>query len=448
MSTTRRRMPIRRPKRQRGEDQRRRSNPRTYRPHWKRDLVEPPPDQVPPPYVSIDDVPRDLLERAYHKKLFVDRFVREGCPRGKLVEYAEQAAKAMKLGPDDVPPYTTLRGWVHRFRTWGLLGLVDRVRQAREKGPFERTLDTWIVAAVVGGRLTYAAARRLIKRLLPQGAWRPSESTVARRVKRYVAENPQVLQLAELGADGFRTRFRLAFPDHPLPPGLRFAIDTTPADLVARVPDLTDSTGWRLVRVFLTLILDEGSRRLLTFNLSLWPVDSQIMLGVLRRVVIPSANYPGLPTVPLPPEIRMDAGPEYLGGFRRTMEVMGVENYVGRTAEENGRIERLFRTIKDSALGGLPGFIPNHKVTTGYVKTDSEGRRKLSQLKYEPIRLSIPQSMVKTLPELEAHLHAWAVAYNRRAHSAFRSSDRALQGLRLIQQALHDPHSLEQEISR
>ena len=446
MSTTRRRSPIRRPKRRSGEDQRRRSNPRKYRSHWTRDLVEPPPGQLPPSYVSIDEAPRDLLHRAYEKKLFIDRFVREGCPRGKLVEYAEQAAHAVKL--DEVPPYTTLRDWVHRYRTWGLLGLVDRVRQGREKGPFERTLDTWIVAAVVGGRLTYAGARRLIKRLLPQGVGCPSESTVARRVKRYVAANPQVLKLAELGPDGFRTRFRLAFPDHPLPPGLRFAIDTTPADLVARVPDLTDSTGWRLVRVFLTLILDEGSRRLLTFNLSLWPVDSQILLGVLRRVVIPGANYPGLATVQLPPEIRMDAGPEYLGGFRKTIEVMGVEDYVGRTPEENGRVERLFKTIKDSALGGLPGFIPNHKVTTGYVKTDSEARRKLSQLKYEPIRLSIPQSMVKTVPELEAHLHAWAVAYNRRDHTAFRTSDRALQGLRLIQQALHDPHSLEQEISQ
>lgn len=446
MSTTRRRKPIRRRNRRRGEDQRRRSNPRQYRAHWTRDLVEPPPDQLPPSFASIDEAPRDLLDRAHQKKLLINRFVREDCPRGRLVEYARQAAHAMSADPDDVPAYTTLRDWVHRYRTWGLLGLVDRVRKAPEKTQADRLLDTWIVAAVIGGRLSYTEARKLIRRLLPRGAWCPSESTIARRIRRYVAVNPQVKELSKLGADGFRSRFRLAFPAHSLPPGLRFAIDTTPADLVARVPDLTDETGWRLVRVFLTLVVDEGSRRILTFNLSLWPVDSQILLGVLRKVVVPGAGYPGLPTVPMPPEIRTDAGPEYLGAFRTTIQAAGITDYVGRSPEENGRVEKLFRTLKDQALGGLPGFTPNHEVTDGYVKTASEGHRKLTQLKYEPIRLSIPQSMVKTVPELEAHLHAWAVAYNRRPHSAFRSSDRALQGLRLIQKALHEPKTLTEEI--
>lgn len=447
MSSSTKERPIRRRARRVGEDQVRRSRPQ-YRKHWTRDLTEPPPGERPPAYATVDEAPRPLVARAKRKYQLIERFVREACPRGKLEEYAEAAARAAGQDPEEtVPPYTTLRGWVLRHLTWGLPGLVDRRREGQEKTPLEILMRSWVIAAKIGGRLTYGQTTNLLHSLLPEGVWHPSESTIRRWITAYVAQNPGVRVLSQLGEDGYRSRYRLAFPGHSLPPGVRFAIDTTPPDLVVRVPDLTSETNWTLVRVFLTWIIDEGSRMSLTFNISLWPVDSQILLGTLRKVLVPGANYPGLPTVSPPPEIRMDAGSEYLGGFRQTMTDLGIRTQVGNVPELNGRVERMFRSINEGALGGLPGYTPTQSATPGYIKSSSEGRRQLSQLKYEPVRVSIPESTVLTLPELEAHLHAWAIAHNARPHSAFRTSDQALNGLRRIQQAIHSPHTLCQEIS-
>lgn len=447
MSTHRRSKPIRRRARRTGENQARRSRP-PYRQHWARDLRKPPAGERPPAYATVDEAPRPLVGRAMEKHRLIERFVRDGCPRGKLEEYAEAAARAAGQDPEEVvPPYTTLRGWVIRCRAWGLRGLVDRTRESQEEDARRILMRSWAIAANIGGRLTFGQTTDLLHSLLPEGEWHPSTSTVRRWIRAYEAENPSVRVLAKLGEDGFRSRYRLAFPGRSLPPGVRFAIDTTPPDLIVRVPNLTPDRDWTLVRAFLTLILDEGSRKVLTFNLSLWPVDSQILLGTLRKILVPGANYPGLPTVPVPPEMRMDAGPEYLGGFRDTIKNLGIQNYVSNTPEENGRVERIFKSCKDGALGGLPGYTPTQSPTHGYIKSTSEGRRQLTQLKYEPIRVSIPEEMVLTLPELEAHLHAWALAHNARPHTSFRTSDQALFGLRKIQQAIHSPHTLCQETS-
>ena len=440
MSRNRKRKPIRRRGRRRGEAQRRRSQPGEYRPHWTRDLAASPPGHDPPPFQDEQEVPRDLLERAHQKRTLIQRFVQEGCPRGMLVVYAEQAAEAMNWAQEDMPAYTTLCGWVHRYRTWGILGLVDRVRRSPQSDVFTAIMRSWAIAAVVGGRLSYRRVKELLKSLLPDGARCPSVSTIRRWFKDYEVRNPKIRELAKLGPDGFRSRFRLAFPADTLPPGLRSAIDTSPGDLVVRVPDLTAETGWRLMRAFLTLVVDEGSRRLLTFNLSLWPVDSRVLLGVLRRVLVPGQNYPGLPTVSVPPEIRIDAGPEYLKGFWDTVKGLGIRPLVATTPEENARVERLFRSVKEGALGGLPGYMPTQRVESRYRKPGTGKGPRLTELRYEPVRLSIPEDMVRTLPELEAHLHAWALIYNQKPHSSLSTSDQALRSLKWIQQGLHGRH--------
>ena len=444
MARQRSETPTRRRGRREGEAQERRSQPGSYRDQWTRDLVDPPAGLRPPAYECWDDVPADLKERAREKEKFVQKFVNEGCPRGKLMEYARKSAEG--LGIDEVPPYTTLRDWAHRLRHWGRLGLADSTRDGSSRRLLDDREDEWIAAAVVGGRHSITAAHKVLERLLkPQGVQCPSRWTVARRVEEYKAKDPQIDKLSKAGREGFRERFRLAFPSHGLPPGVRFAIDSTVADIYARVPDVTAESGWRAFRPALTVIMDEGSRLALTYNLSLWAVDSSILLGTLRKACVPGANYPGLPEVSLAPEIRLDAGPEYLGTFRETLKDMGVELLVGDVPEDNGRVERLIQTITTSVFSDLPGYTPIHKATDCYVPTVREADRTLRDLRYEPIRLSIPETALPTLAELDALIHAKLIAYNETPHPRFQTSSPALQRLKLVQKAVLNPDMLMEE---
>lgn len=343
----------------------------------------------------------------------------------------------------EVPPYTTLRDWAHRYQHWGWLGLVDAVRDGTSRRVLTDMEAEWMIAAVVGGRHSYSAAHRILGRLLePQGKECPSRWTVARRVREYLATNPHVERLSKTGRAGFRERFRMAFPSRGVMPGVRFAIDSTVLDHVVRVPDDTEECGWRPLRPALTLISDEGSRTALTYNLSMWAVDSGIAVGTLRRVCVPGANYPGLPSLPLPPEIRLDAGPEYAGAFRKTLKGLGVSFEVGDEPEDNGRIERLIQTVNSSALSGLPGYAPIHEAKSCYVPTAQESDRTLRQLRYEPIRLPVPVMELPTLAEADAKIHACLLAYNQRPHPWFGTSGRALRRLKVLQRVVLNPDAL------
>lgn len=381
--------------------------------HWA-DPVTNPKDLPPPAYTTLEDVPEHILERGIAKLAWIQRFLNEGCPRGRMMQFARAYAETLP-GNVEPPPDSTLRGWIHRHRHFGLLGLMDAVPEQSRRVLTTETEDE--IAVLRFGAKQGPAA--VLKELQDLGGESPSYSTVRRAIRKLERENPHLAVLVDQGVPGYKNTLRLALAGGRFPAGTHVAVDSTTADILIRMPDRNAPDGWIARRPALTVVEDIGSRALLSFNLSLFAVDSGIILSTFRRGVMQEATYPGLVSLPtLPRRVYVDKGAEHQGEFKAMLEKWGVEIKSGRPEEpeENARVERLIGTLTSEVFKPEPGYSKNHEVFDPYADPDKESRRRFAQLKYAPIRTEIPIKALLTLAQLEHKILSWAIGYNLRSH--------------------------------
>lgn len=382
-----------------------------------------------PKFTDLSLVPTDLVQRATSDKLpWIQRYVREGRPRGRVEEYAAAAKEALRLD-GDVPPYATLMTWAYRYERFGILGLVDSV--ASHAGASYALTDdakNLIRVAIIGGKQSITAARAFLIRHLGAA---PSYNTVLREVHRLRRFEAHLYAMSQNGLGYFKNVFRLAIAQDALPAGYRYEIDSTVADIWVRVPDPAHPGDWLAVRPVLTVVQDSGSRAFLAYNLSLSAVDSGIVLGTLQRAVDPAFNYPGLISLGVPAEVAVDKGAEHRGQFIEVMGKLGVTVINGIPNEPQGRakVERIIGTITTELFSGLRGYSPVHKQLDPYAPADADAKRTLTRLKYERPRLELMVEQLLTLPALDARILAWGGLYNDRPHRGLPSDSPELRRL-------------------
>lgn len=419
---------------------RRRTSVERYREAWSADAAAPQSTYV-PAHSQLSDVPLNLVMRAAREKLpWVRRFVAEGCPWGHLRRYAEDYADAMGIPRSEVPPYTTLNTWAHRYKEYGLRGLVDRVRKDAES---YRALTTEqeheLEIGLFGGKANYSSlAQMLAARSSDEEI--PSYHTVRRAARRLEERDPHLAAIARHGLLWWRNHYRLALSHGVLPGGYRLSVDSTVADIWVRIPDQSLPEGWRPIRPVLTVVTDVGTRLWAAFNLSLVAVDSGIICGTFLRACnqdVQDEVHPGLISPGIPFEVCLDQGSEHRGGFRKLLDLLGVEVVPGREnePEAHAHVERLIETITQQLFRLLPGFSETHKVFNPYAPPEADAKRRVRDLKYDPYRLELPVTSLSTLDELEERILAWATVYNHRPHSGLPAESVALQ--QMIRASLH-----------
>jgi transposase InsO family protein len=384
-----------------------------------------------PMFVEVSLAPSDLVQRAVKNKLpWIKRYLKEGCPRGKLMPFAEEARVAAGLD-GEVPPESTLRTWVRRYKQFGIGGLIDSVASGAGKSlVLGEEGEVLLVAAVLGGGQTVEAARAFIVRH-SGGKIKPSYNTVRRAVLRLRRDKAHLFAMARNGPVYFRNVFRMAVAQGALPAGYRYEIDSTVADIWVRVPDPKNPGKWVAVRPVLTVIQDTGSRAILAFGFSLAAVDSGIVLGTFRRAVDQACNYPGLVSLGLPVEVAVDRGSEHRGAFLRAMETLGVTVIAGIPNEPQGQahVERVLGTITSEVFAHQIGYSRTQKRFDPYAPADADAKRSLSSLKYDTYRPEILGEQLLTLPQLEAKVLGWASVYNDRSHQGLPSDSPELRRL-------------------
>lgn len=368
-----------------------------------------------PVYANLSAAPDALVQRAMLGKLgFIQRFLAEGCPRGRMMEYARLHAEASGLKADAIPPYTTLHTWVQRVRTYGAPGLVD---QPRRDAGVSRTVRGEALTAVECGLANGHGPSRILhtlSRVLDGDL--PKYDAVRRELRRMEREEPLLAALAKRGPTAFRDLIELTTTFPVVPGGMRLSIDSTVLDRWVRVPD--GNGGWRPIRPVLTVVEDIGSRLLVTFNLSLFPIDSGICAAVLGRALNSRQNYPELLSVGVPYEITLDKGAEHQGQFLAMLRTLQIEVVPRNDNSPRGgaHVERLIGTITTEVCPNQLGYSKTERIIDPYAPSDRDTKRNLAQLKFEPFKLDIPVSSLATLSELEVELLAWATIYNARPH--------------------------------
>lgn len=398
---------------------------KSYRTAWQVPKGQAVPDRLRRPAVgSLSMAPDKLQARALEKYAWIQKFVMAGCPRGMLEVYARERL-ALGTAGLVVPRYSTLRFWVERFIAFGFAGLVDtpagrRQCPPRTKGkrdaltPSERE----VVETTALSNETATVIARLAARGQPARA-RTIYHAVRRLRLNLRAKQPHAAVIAAEGRAGHRARNELAIPRPALPAGLRLTIDSTTLDHWIQAPG-EDLCRIIAMRPTITIVADEGSRRIITFGVFLRPVTSDILRSLMARAFVPGRNWPGLPTVQIPLEMNADLGSEHQKEFLAAMKLLGVRSVKRAPSAPKGgaRVERLHETLQTSVLAHEIGYSKRHSPVDEAKPYVDRKERRMSDLYYEPFRLEVKKEDLLSLRELEEKVRAWAVRYNDTPHQA------------------------------
>lgn len=278
----------------------------------------------------------------------------------------------------------TAQRWVQRYRAQGLVGLARRPRPDRGMTAFPPELIGLIEGlALQRPRPTAAAIHRRIIDVAKEHGWpAPSYATVAGVVRRL---DPALACLAHEGAKRYRERFDPVHRREADGPNAIWQADHTQLDLWVR-----DERG-RPVKPWLTVILDDYSRAVAGFRLSLAGPSALQTALVLRDAILPKPD-PRWHVCGIPASFYTDHGSDFtsrhLAQVAADLEMVLVFSTIGQP-RGRGRIERFFQTVSQLCLCTLPGYAPP----------------------------GTPPATLLTLAELEDRLHRFVVAdYHQRLH--------------------------------
>jgi putative transposase len=201
-------------------------------------------------------------------------------------------------------------------------------------------------------RLSAAAIQRQVAKVASEQGWAvPGYSTVYALIRRL---DPALVTLAHEGAKAYKDAFDLLYRREAARPNEVWQADHTPLDLWA----LGD--GGKPVRPWLTVILDDYSRAVAAYRLSV-STPSALQTALALRDAIWRKADPRWHVCGIPEVFYTDHGSDFTS---RHLEQVGADLKMRLVFSEvgqprgRGRIERFFETVNQMCLSTLPGYAP------------------------------------------------------------------------------------------
>lgn len=288
----------------------------------------------------------------------------------------------------------TVERWVARYRRDGLTGLVRAPRVDRGQRRFPGDLIGLIEGLALRKPPPTAAAiyRQVITVSEREGWLPPSYSTVYAVIRQL---DPALVTLAHEGTKAYRLAFDLLHRREATGPNDLWQADHTPLDLWVR-----DEHGTP-VRPWLTVILDDYSRAVASYRLSL-SGPTALNTALALRDAIGRKSDPRWHVCGIPQTFYTDHGSDFTSHH---IEQVALDLKMVLVFSEpgmprgRGRIERFFQTINQLFLCTLPGYAPHG---------------------------APPPGTLLTVPELEVRLRDFLLDdYHHRIHSETRTAPQA-----------------------
>lgn len=250
-------------------------------------------------------------------------------------------------------PLRTAQRWVAQYRQLGLAGIARTHRRDRGTHRF----PTELLQLVEGLALrrpppSVATVHRQVTAIArDRDRPVPSYSTAYAHIRRL---DPGLVTLAHEGNKAYKERYDLLYRREVDRPNAVWLGDHTPLDLVIR--DERNAT----VKPWLTVILDDYSRAVAGYRLSLAPPSTQQTALTLRQAIWRKSD-PRWQVCGIPESFYTDNGSDFIS---QHMEQVGVDlkmalvfSFPGEP-RGRGRIERFFETVNQLFLCQLPGYTP------------------------------------------------------------------------------------------
>jgi putative transposase len=199
---------------------------------------------------------------------------------------------------------------------------------------------------------TAATIHRQVVTVAREHGWpTPSYRTVAAVIQRL---DPALLSLAHDGAKAYRETFDLLYRREASHPNEIWQADHTPLDIW-----VLDERG-KPVRPWLTIILDDYSRAVASYRLSV-QAPSTLQTALALREAIWRKSDPRWHVCGIPETFYTDHGSDFtsqhLEQVSADLRLALVYSMPGRP-RGRGRIERFFLTVNQLFLSTLPGYAP------------------------------------------------------------------------------------------
>jgi putative transposase len=245
----------------------------------------------------------------------------------------------------------TLERWLAQYRCHGLAGLMRRGRCDRGH---HRGLRPELKACIEGLALrkpppTVALVYRQVQGVALRNGWPvPNYQRVYRIVKQL---DPALVMLAHQGSKAYRTTYDLLYRHEAAKPNDLWQADHTQLDIWVR-----EDNG-ALVRPWLTVIMDDYSRAIAGFRLSV-DAPSSIQTALTLRQAMWRKSQPQWKTMGIPATFYSDNGSDFTSQHLAQvsadlhMALVFSEPYMPRG---RGKIARFFGTVNQMLLRGLPG---------------------------------------------------------------------------------------------
>ena len=264
-------------------------------------------------------------------------------------------------------PLRTAQRWLARYRAAGLVGLA-RIKRA-DRGC--RRLPIELVRAIEGMALTRPppSAAAIHRRLAELACERDWPVPAARTVRVLVgAIDPAMRTLAHDGPAVYRDRYELIHRHRAERPNALWQCDHTELDI------LIVGSGGKLLRPWLTIVLDDHSRAVAGYSL-LTDAPSALNTALALRQAIWRKADPAWPVCGIPDTLYVDHGTDFtsthIAQVAADLRMRLVHSAVARP-QGRGKIERFFGTLNTELLSDLPGRLVGGKPVTRPTLTLSE----------------------------------------------------------------------------
>jgi putative transposase len=305
---------------------------------------------------------------------------------GLLRPHLEDGISLAKVADQHHLSLRTLERWVRRYRQRGLAGLVRApyANRGRRRLPdeFQHLIEG---LALRRPPMSTAAVHREVRAVAQARGWAaPSYATVYDVVRHLPGA---LVTLAHEGPKVYADRFDLLYRREASQLNVIWQADHTPLDIWVL------DEGGRPARPWLTIILDDHSRAVAGYALSLH-APSSIQTALALRQAIWRKGDPHWSVCGIPETFYTDHGSDFTS---QHLEQVGADLHIALVfsiagkPRGRGKVERVFRSINQVFLCHQPGYTPPG---------------------------SPAEKAVLTLPELDSRLRTYLVeTYNQLAHS-------------------------------
>ena len=278
-----------------------------------------------------------------------------------LRPFLEEGVPLTHLAVEHHLSVRTLRRWVQQCRAVGLAGLV---RSPREDQGHRRSVSSTLQQLIEGlalqkPRRTIASIHREVRRITDEREeTTPSYSTVARIVHQL---DPALVTLAHEGANVYREEFDLIYRHEASTANEVWQADHSLLPIQVLTEQGKSAKPW------LTIILDDYSRGVPGYYLGFQNPTAMQTALTLHQAIWRKAD-PRWHLCGIPAHFYTDNGSDFTSQHLEQVAAdLKIELIFSWPAHPRGRgkIERFFRTVEQTLLPHLPGFVGTNGTTEG-----------------------------------------------------------------------------------